>query len=381
MRALGLNSGTSLDGIDAALVELIPRAAGYAVALKRFATTPFEPSLRSRLLEALPPQPGSVASTARLHADLGAAFASAALGVAAGEQVDFVASHGLTLYHDGPGRTTLQIARPYELRDALRTSVVWDFRSADCALGGEGAPLVPFVDAIVFGSAEEDRVAVNVGGICNATVLRRGAGPGDALAFDVGPGVMLLDAFVGQRTGEPFDRDGAYARAGTVDEVLLARLLDDPYFIQPAPKSTGRERFGAQLLAAHHEAFARLSTADGCATLVAFTVGPLAAAVSSHAPEARVIVSGGGARNSALLDFLRIMLPRATVEISDGLGIDADAKEAIAFAILGYETLRGRPAGLPRVTGARSAAVLGSIVPHELSALLAKVAREVHDGG
>ena len=374
-------SGTSLDGIDAALVELAPRGDGYALALRRFATAPFERSLRMRLVEALPPRAGNGALTAELHADLGVAFAQAALRVTQGEQVDYVATHGLTLYHDGPRATTLQIGRPYDLREALRATVVWDFRSADCALGGAGAPLVPYFDAIVFGSAREDRVAVNIGGICNVTVLRRGAGPDDALAFDVGPGVMLLDAFVAQRTGEAFDRDGAYARAGTVDERLLAKLLEDPYLTQPAPKSTGRERFGSQLLQAHREAFARLSTEDGCATLVAFTVGPLVAAVTEYAPEGRVIVSGGGARNRALLDFLRVMLPRAGVEVSDGFGIDADAKEAMAFAILGYETLRGRPAALPRVTGARAAAVLGSIVPHDLCALLAKVEREVQDGG
>ena len=175
-------SGTSLDGVDAALVELCPRGESYAFELKRFVTIPFEDGLRRRLEAVLPPHPGSVAATAGLHADLGAAFARAALAaVGPGEEavrtIDYVASHGLTLYHDGPRATTLQIGRPYELRDALHATVVWDFRSADCALGGEGAPLVPFVDALLLASADEDRIAVNLGGIANLTILRRGAPP------------------------------------------------------------------------------------------------------------------------------------------------------------------------------------------------------------
>ncbi|MBV8601683.1 MAG: anhydro-N-acetylmuramic acid kinase, partial [Candidatus Eremiobacteraeota bacterium] len=296
--------------------------------------------------------------------------------------IDFVASHGLTIYHDGPRATTLQIGRPYDTRDALRATVVWDFRSADCALGGEGAPLVPLVDALLLASGEEDRIAVNLGGIANLTILRRGAPPDDALAFDSGPGMMLLDAFVAQRTGEPFDRNGRYTRAGTPDRDLLARLLADSYFAKEPPKSTGRERFGTQVLEIHRSALERLSLEEGCATLAAFTVEPLAAAIRRYAGgEGRVVVAGGGARNGALLDMLRIAVPRAKVETSAEFGLDPDAKEAIAFAILGYETLRGRTANLPRVTGARQRAVLGSIVPHELPELLAKIAREVEANG
>ena len=223
MRAIGLMSGTSLDGIDAALVDLRPLASGYDVRLERFTTMPLEPELRAKLTDALPPNAASAAQLAGAHAELGAAFARAALAAAGGETVDFVASHGLTLYHDGARAFTTQLARPYEIRDALRASVVWDFRSADCALGGEGAPLVPFVDALLLSSADEDRVAVNLGGICNLTILPRGAKAGEVLAFDCGPGVMLLDAFVRERTGEPYDRDGRYASAGAVDEPSRAR--------------------------------------------------------------------------------------------------------------------------------------------------------------
>ena len=379
MRALGLMSGTSLDGVDAALVEIVPDGEGYRVRLERFATQPFDERLRERLAAALPPQAGSSAAVAQLHADLGAAFVTAAVAIKGTTTIDFIATHGLTLYHDGPRATTLQIGRPYELRDALGATVIWDFRSADCALHGSGAPLVPYVDALLLGSQEEDRVAVNIGGIANLTILPRGGTSSDAFAFDSGPGVMLLDAFVAERTGEPYDRDGRYTAAGTVDTTLLRALLAHPYFALPPPKSTGREQFGRQVLDEHRKALEGISVEDGCATLAALTVQSLAAAIRTHAPHrARVILGGGGARNRALREMLQIALGGDwPIGLADAYGLDADAKEAIAFALLGYETLRGRPANLPRVTGARAATVLGAIVPHELGALLAKVQREV----
>lgn len=372
-------SGTSLDGIDAALVDLVPRSDGYHVKLQRFVSQPFDSRIRERLEAALPPERGSTAAVAQLHADLGAAFVATATAAVEGEHLDFIATHGLTVYHDGPRSTTLQIGRPYELRDQLRATVVWDFRSADCALGGSGAPLVPYVDALLLSSKEEDRVAVNIGGICNLTILARGGSPQDAVAFDVGAGMMLLDAFVRERTSETMDFEGALTAQGTVDEQLLATLLSDPYFLIDPPKSTGREQFGRQILDAHRQRFAQLSVADGCATLAAFTVRPLADAVGRYAEhDSRVILGGGGARNPAVVQMLRDALgEHARVDLTDELGLDADAKEAIAFAILGYETLRGRAASLPRVTGAREAAVLGAIVPFELPALLAKVAHEM----
>jgi anhydro-N-acetylmuramic acid kinase len=378
MRALGLMSGTSLDGIDAALVDIVPRGDGYQVKLERFVSQPFESRIRERLEAALPPERGSTAAVAQLHADLGAAFVAAAEALVESDRVDFVATHGLTVYHDGPRSTTLQIGRPYELRDRLRATVVWDFRSADCALGGSGAPLVPYVDALLLSSSEEDRVAVNLGGICNLTILARGGSPQDAVAFDVGPGMMLLDAFVRERTNETMDFDGVLTAKGAVDDELLATLLSDPYFLLDPPKSTGREQFGRQILDAHRQRFAQLDVADGCATLAAFTVRPLADAVRRFAARgARVLLGGGGARNPALVRMLHDTLGEyARVELTDDLGIDADAKEAVAFAILGYETLRGRPASLPRVTGARAPAVLGAIVPFELGSLLAKITRE-----
>ncbi len=379
MIAIGLMSGTSLDGVDAALVRIRPRGESYAVHLLNFVTHPFEPQVLEHLHAALPPNRGSVALLADLHNELGHAFARAADLVSAEMPIDYVASHGQTLWHDGNRHVTLQLADPFVMREVLSTTICYDFRSADCAAGGHGAPLVPYVDALLLGSEEEDRVAVNVGGIANLTVLPRGAGPYDVAAFDTGPGNMLIDAFVRERTnGEMrFDRDGALARAGRVDSNVLETMLADAYFGLPPPKSTGRERFGAQFLRAHESGLQGLSLEDGAATLTALTAQTLASAISSAAPEkARVLVSGGGAHNATLMNGLQERLPRMCVERSDVMDFNGDAKEAIAFALLGYETLRGRAANVPRATGASRRVPLGSIAPFALPKLLGKIEAE-----
>lgn len=375
-------SGTSLDGIDAALVNLRPHAGGYDVKLERFTTVPFGAPMQARLLTALPPNEPSPRDLVALDADLGDLFAAAARAVAGEEAIDYIASHGLTAYHDGPRRTTMQIGDPYRLRDALAASVVFDFRRADCAAGGEGAPLVPYVDALLLSDDERDIVALNLGGIANVTVLRRGAAAQQAHAWDTGPGNMLLDAFVRMRTRgrELFDRNGAHASRGNVDRQVLSALEESAasFLALAPPKSTGRERFGSQMLDAHGALFATLSLEDGCATLCAFTVETITTGLAHAPPGARVVASGGGVRNAALLTMLRERLARdgAELVISDALGIDADAKEALAFAVLGYETLRGKPANLPAATGAKRPAILGAIAPFELQTLLDKVRAE-----
>jgi len=384
MRAIGLMSGTSLDGIDAACVELRPRGAGYVLRLVRALTMPFEPALRAALFDAVPPRAASPAQVAALDRELGAAFAAAARAVAGGEPVDFIANHGLTLFHRGEARETLQIGSPYALRDALGATVVFDFRRADCAAGGNGAPLVPYVDALLFADPQADVVALNLGGIANVTVLARGAGPSQARGWDTGPGNMLLDAFVRRRTNgaEDCDRDGAYALRGSVDERVLHELLarEAFYLAQPPPKSTGRERFGEQLLDAHADLFEALTLPDGCATLAAFTAATIVHALAAYAPPApRTIASGGGTHNPALMRALAARLEPlgSTLASSDEYGVDADAKEALAFALLGYETLRGRPANATGATGAARPVVLGAIVPCALEALLAKMRAEL----
>jgi len=377
MLAVGLMSGTSLDGVDAALVGIRPEARGYQLELLRFHSTPFEDRLHAALLAALPPNDGSVADVARLHRELGRLYGSAASAVAAGERLGFVASHGQTLWHDGAAQTTLQLGDAFAIREAAEATVCYDFRSADCAAGGQGAPLVPHVDALLLSSGDEDRVALNLGGIANITLMRAGGDPSDAVAFDTGPGNMLLDALVRQRTGGDarFDRDGELAAAGSVDRALLVAMLDDGYFTLANPKTTGRERFGEQFLRRHP--VARLSLQDAAATLTELTVESIGREIERTGfARARIIVSGGGARNPRLMARLSARLEHARIETSDTMGIPAEAKEAVAFAVLGYETLRGRAGNVPAATGARHPAVLGAIAPYRLRELLAEIAAE-----
>lgn len=376
MIAVGLMSGTSLDGIDAALVRIRPRGDGYAIELLRFATYPFAPELEAELRAALEPPGAGVAEIARLHAVFGEALGDAAEAILSGERCDYVASHGLTVFHDGGARVTFQIGDAFRIRERAGASVCYDFRSADCAAGGQGAPLVPYVDRLLFASDDEDRVALNIGGIANVTILRAGEEPA---AYDTGPGNMLVDAVVRARTGgaQRFDRGGALAAKGHVCESALAAMLADPYFAQDPPKSTGRERFGERFLRAYPEVTS-LALEDAVATVTELTAASVADAIARARLDApRVIVSGGGASNAALVSRLAARLGNARVERSDAMGVDADAKEAVAFSVLGYETLRGRAASLPAVTGALRGRVLGAIAPYELRGLLERAEGEV----
>lgn len=376
MIAIGLISGTSIDGIDAALVRLLPRGHSFELELLNFKTFAFTEDDLHALREILPPNSGSTADVARVHHRLGLAFARAAEQIAGDTSVDYIASHGQTVYHDGDQQTTLQIADPFILREQMQSSVVYDFRSGDCAAGGHGAPLVPYVDALLLVSDSENRVAVNIGGIANLTIIPRRSAPGSVLAFDSGPGNMLVDAFVRARTNgaSSFDKDGELGLRGSVNEPVLAALLQDAFFSLPPPKTTGRERFGAQFLQEHAQPLQSLSLEDGAATLAALTATTLADAIKANAPaRARVLVSGGGAHNRAMLGELQARLPGFRVERTDAVNIPVDAKEAIAFAILGYETLCGRAANVPLATGANHRAVLGAIAPHNLAELLKKV--------
>lgn len=379
MLAVGLMSGTSLDGVDAALVEILPRPSGYAVTLRTFLTQPFERNLRDALLAALPPNAGGLSALALLHRTLGRAYAAAVGAIAPAEPIGYVASHGQTVWHDGAAHVTLQIGDAFEIRDAAKATVCYDFRSADCVAGGHGAPLTAFVDALLLGSASQDCVAVNLGGIANVTLLKAGAAPEEARGFDTGPANMLIDGFVRDRTRgiQSFDRDGALAAAGRVDDALLHAMLGDAYFEASPPKTTGREHFGVQFLGLHGEALVQLSLEDGAATLTELTAVTIAQAIAREGfGGARVFVSGGGAGNAVLLSRLAARLGRSQVETTDALGIPVDAKEAIVFAVLGYETLRGRPANALGATGAARRVALGAIAPDRLRELLAQIESE-----
>jgi len=380
----GVLSGTSLDGIDVAVVDIRPRGDGYRLATLAFETVPFADGLRERLLAAFPPAPLDALAFSALHADVGAAFGAAVARVTAGRRLDLVGSHGITLAHDGAHARTLQIGDAFRIREAAGCSVAYDFRSADTAAGGQGAPLVPHIDALLLAAADDDRVALNLGGIANLTVLPAGGASGALVAFDSGPANLPIDTYVRVRSqgAQAFDRDGELARAGCVDEALLATFLRDPYFAQAPPKSTGRERYGDSFVARHRGPLDALAFPDAVATLTALSARSAGAAIAAFAPAgARVIVSGGGAHNPALLAGIAAALPRSTVVQSSAYGIDPDAKEALAFAVLGYELVRGRAAGRPSVTGARGARVLGALAPIDLEGLLMRLHEDLARSG
>jgi anhydro-N-acetylmuramic acid kinase len=370
VKIAGAISGTSLDGIDVAICDVGEHDGRIAARCERFATIRFDGALRDAILAAYPPARVGALEISALHAAVGEAFGDAIRNVAAGTQLDAVASHGLTLAHDGDAHHTLQIGDAFRIRERVNATVIYDFRSADTAAGGTGAPLVPFVDALLFAD-RAPCVALNLGGIANMTVLPQ------CIAFDSGPANLLIDTYVTQRSGgtQRYDQDGALARAGAANAELLASMLDDPYFSTPPPKTTGRERYGAPWIDRHRQALDALRFEDAVATLTALTTRTVADALRTAAPDARLlIISGGGARNPALVDGLRAALPAVSVTISDEFGIDADAKEAIAFAVLGYCTLMGHEAGVPSVTGASGPRILGAIAPYELASLLERIA-------
>jgi anhydro-N-acetylmuramic acid kinase len=368
--AIGLMSGTSLDGVDAAVVRL--RGDRPAVSLIAFATVPYDAAFRARVLDLL--RGGTPRDLALLHVALGERLADAADAVLARarlrrDALAFVASHGQTVWHE-PGRATLQLGDPAVIAERMGVPVVSDFRSRDVAAGGQGAPLVPVADALLFSAPDRPRILLNVGGMANVTWVPPGGDVTAVRAFDTGPGVAVMDAVVRQlRPGLTHDAEGALAARGHADEALVAELLTDPFFAAPPPKSTGREVFGDALAAGIvREIRVRRPDAtdeDCVATALAFTVTAIADQVGRWLPDdgAEVVVSGGGARNPELVRRLAARLPGRAVRRFDELFFDGDAKEAVAFALLGWLTLRGRPGNAPSATGATGPRVLGSITP------------------
>ena len=376
MRVLGLMSGTSSDGIDVADVEVVREAGRPRITVRHFTSTPFVPEMRARLLAAIPPTNVGAIRVAELDVAMGRAFAEAVKNAADRwridlSDIDLIASHGHTAYHAPEDGVSVQIGAPAIIAQRTGVTCVADFRVADLAAGGQGAPLVPYLDRVLFADPTEYRVALNIGGIANVTMLPDAAAGGvDAMyACDTGPGNMVIDACA-QRASDGaqlFDRDGAIAARGSIDAAMLDELLDDPFFVKPAPKSTGRERYGAAYAA---DAWSRgerrgLRSEDIVATVTALTARTIAA----HIPTAckRIIAAGGGVHNRTLMRLLGDDLARratvAGLDISDAHGVPADAKEAVAFALLACETIAGIANNVPGCTGARAAVVLGAVTP------------------
>jgi anhydro-N-acetylmuramic acid kinase len=357
---LGLISGTSMDAIDAALVDFDVKPFRVIAS----SATAFEPALKARVA-ALIDRADSVAldEVGQIDVEIGRAFAQAATALlercrpGAG-QIAAIGSHGQTLRHrpDLPAPFTWQIGDPNVLAEMTGINVVADFRRRDVAAGGQGAPLLPVFHDQVFRSDSEDRVIANLGGIANITILSRGAVTG----FDTGPANRLLDAWIAKHQGRDFDADGRWAATGSVDKTLLAELLDEPYLRLPPPKSTGRELFNLDWLNGKLGLFERRPN-DVQATLQRFTAVTIADAVRRHAPGAALYVCGGGAHNAGLLATLAELLAPNPVASTAQLGLDPDYVEAIAFAWFAKRTLEGLTSSAASVTGAAGARILGGV--------------------
>ncbi len=383
MLAVGLMSGTSLDGIDAALVDITGVDAATRVELVAFETCPLPASTRERILAACRPGGADARALCSLNMELGHLFSRAVGAVchAAGVEparLGFVASHGQTIWHEPEGARgleegaglfagTLQLGAPAVIAYEHGVRVVADFRTMDMVAGGQGAPLVPFSEVVLYGSGRLNRVLLNVGGIGNVTVLPRGRDARRVFAFDTGPGNMMIDEACRRLFGAPYDADGAIAAAGTVDASALAELLSNPYFEAAPPKSTGRELFGAQAVERFLGEHPGLAPADAVATLTELTAESIARACARWvAPRLdggldELVVGGGGAHNAHLVARLAALLPETRVCTQEDLGFSSDAKEAVAFAVLGNQTIHGRPSNVPAATGAREAVILGNI--------------------
>lgn len=376
---MGLMSGTSADGIDAAVVGIDEGrrgTPGWAV-LAHHTHSPFSAAMRTRVLNAA--QSG-VPKLCALNVALGEEFARAALkcmqeaGISAAD-IAAIGSHGQTVWHEPPsgkgrgaGGSTLQIGDAAVIAARTDCTVISDFRQSDMAQGGQGAPLVPLADYLLFSHLAP--VAIhNLGGISNLTVLSKGRQ--DVMAFDTGPANSLMDEAARRLLGRPCDRGGKVAARGRVDERLLARLLRHPYFRRKPPKSTGRELFGPDMLDGILRDFRGRPKEDVLATLTAFTAQSIRLAyerfVLPEHPVREVIFSGGGTGNVFLMQQLRQELQPLRVSVTDDYGVRSEAREAMSFAILAHETMQGRAGNLPSVTGARQAVVLGKITPRPLA--------------
>lgn len=364
MKVAGLISGTSHDGIDLAVVDFSYDRGALSGDVIVQTSVAYQPDLRARIIAALPPTPTTIDEVCKLDTLIGQAFADVAeFGAKAADGVDAVCSHGQTVFHWVEGQRalgTLQLGQAAWIAERIGVPTVSDVRARDLTVGGHGAPLASFIDELVLRDRPGVAAALNLGGISNITVV-----DDSVSAFDIGTANALVDAVVARAGLNPlgYDDDGQIARSGTVDDQLLAILLDDPYYRLEPPKSTGKELFHYDYVAQH---VARLdhdiAPADLVATLTELAIVTIADAVS-RAGITYLVVSGGGVRNPVLRDGIARRLPEVEVVNSDAVGLPTDTKEAILMALIGWCTMHGVPAIIPSATGAREARVLGAITP------------------
>lgn len=367
MKVIGMMSGTSFDAVDAVAAELTIRGDTLHLTPLGVLSEPYPDAVHEALTASLPPAAVTMASVCRLDTVIGQVFADLAVRAEhdlCNGDADLVVSHGQTVYHWTEGDAalgTLQLGEPAWIAERTGRTVVSDLRSRDVAAGGQGAPLVSALDALWLRDLDHVAAALNLGGIANITVVDPALPP---IAFDTGPANALIDAAMEQYTDGRlhFDSDGAMASDGRVVPQLLDALLDEPYYRRPAPKSTGKELFNRSYLDTFTARFPSSSAADVVATLTALTAETVAAAVRESGAR-ELIAAGGGTRNRTMMRMLGDRLPSVTVRTSDELGLPAEAKEAYAFAVLGFLTVSGLPATVPSCTGARHASILGSVTP------------------
>src|SRR5580700_3797256 len=382
MVVAGVMSGTSADGIDVAVVRLADHPHGR-FELIGHAEYPYPKKVRAAVLAAMNASQANVANLARLNFLLGELYSEAVLAT---EQqfrvkVDLVGCHGQTLYHQGEpqrflGRkltATWQTGESAIIAARVDAPVVSDFRPADMAAGGKGAPLVPFLDYLLFRDARVGRIVQNIGGIANLTAIPAGAAASDVIAFDTGPGNMVIDAITEKLFGRPFDRGGKIATSGKVLDQVIHEILRRAFFRKQPPKTAGREEFGREFVREFLKACGRCRKQDVVATATALTAKSIADAVrrfvmkDSTSPPSQafrdMILSGGGSKNATLVKMLACELAPLGLRLrfSDEFGLPSAAKEAVAFAVLAYETWHRRPSNVPSATGAKRAAVLGKI--------------------
>lgn len=367
MRVIGLMSGTSYDAIEAAAADITVEGDALVLRPLGAVSLPYPDDVRGRISAALPPAAVTMEDVCRLDTAVGQAFAQAAVhavGALCPDGADLVVSHGQTVHHwvqDGTVRGTLQLGQPAWIAEATGLPVVSDLRARDVAAGGQGAPLVGLLDSLLLRGRTGTPAALNLGGIANVTVVAPGEDP---VAFDTGPANALVDAAVRHFTqgARDYDEDGKSAAAGQVHAGLLSRLLEDPYYRRAAPKSTGKELFHLPYLLDVLAAEPVTDQNDILATLTRLTAVTVADACRAY-DVTELIMSGGGVRNPVMTAMIGEELPGVHLLVSDDLGLPSDAKEALAFAVLGFLTVHGVRGALPSTTGARHESILGSITP------------------
>jgi len=412
-KVIGLMSGTSADGIDACLVEISGNGLHTRINVLVSETYPYDETTRTAILDTCNPETGTVDKVCQLNFHLGKLFANAATSIAnkahiSIKDIDLIGSHGQTIYHipnpetisktgvrsnesnsntvdidafkkepwDLPHiRSTLQIGEPSVIAQETGVTTVADFRPRDMAAGGQGAPLVPYVDFLLFRDKEKGRALQNIGGIANVTILPKNCSINDVIAFDTGPGNMIIDRITElvTNTTQHFDEGGKLAARGSVNDAILSSLLAHPYLSKPPPKTTGREEFGISFADNLYKdgTHSGIKDLDILATVTAFTARSIADSykhwILPKHPLPEIILSGGGSHNDNLIKFLRQYLePSIQIHTINKFGISPNAKEALAFAILANETIFGNPNNIPNATGAREAVIMGKIIPGRL---------------